>query len=169
MTGIRRPPSSDGLPHLSACKPAAFGVMHQAIALPGAVLPAALAYAAPREALADGDVNVVAKDLEVYATSEPPPGYSLETEIEGVVPAADRDRWLALYVLCTLDPADDAKTREFDLRSRRINGGEIDQERIDTVVSEGTTEVWEVENGHGQPDTFDVHYLWPRAATVRPR
>jgi hypothetical protein len=48
--------------------------MHQAILMPGAVLPVALAYAALREALADDDVNVVAKTLEVYATSEPPPG-----------------------------------------------------------------------------------------------
>jgi FtsP/CotA-like multicopper oxidase with cupredoxin domain len=137
--------------------------MHQAIALPGTVSPAALAYAAPRETLADGDVKVVGKDLEVYATSEPPPGYSLEAEIEGVVPAADGDRWLALYVLCTLDPADAAQTREFELRSRRINGEEMDQERIDTVVSKGTTEVWEVENGHGQPHTFDVHDVLPPA------
>jgi hypothetical protein len=39
--------------------------MHEAILLPGAVLPAELAYAALREALADDDVDVVAKDLEV--------------------------------------------------------------------------------------------------------
>ena len=63
--------------------------MHQAILLPGAVLPAELAYGALREALADDDVDVVAKDLEVYAPSEPPPGYSLDNEIEGVVRAAD--------------------------------------------------------------------------------
>ena len=63
--------------------------MHQAILLPGAVLPAELAYAALREALADDDVDVVAKDLEVYAPSEPPPGYSLDNEIEGVARAAD--------------------------------------------------------------------------------
>ncbi len=63
--------------------------MHQAILLPGAVLPAELAYAALREALADDDVAVVVKDLEVYAMSEPPPGYSLDIEIEGVVHAAD--------------------------------------------------------------------------------
>jgi pimeloyl-ACP methyl ester carboxylesterase len=63
--------------------------MHEAILLPGAVLPAALAYAALRQALAGDDVNVVAQTLEVYATSEPPPGYSLDIEIEGVVRAAD--------------------------------------------------------------------------------
>ena len=63
--------------------------MHQAILLPGAVLPAALAYAALREAIADDDVDVVAKTLEIYLMSEPPPGYSLDIEIEGVVRAAD--------------------------------------------------------------------------------
>jgi FtsP/CotA-like multicopper oxidase with cupredoxin domain len=56
-----------------------------------------------------------------------------------------------------LDPADAAQTREFELRSRRINDEEMDMERIDTVVSVDTTEVWEVENGHGQPHTFHVH------------
>src|SRR5918995_4879340 len=56
-----------------------------------------------------------------------------------------------------LDPADAAETREFELRSRRINGEEMDMERIDTVVTKDTTEIWEVENGHGQPHTFHVH------------
>jgi hypothetical protein len=70
--------------------------MHQAIALPGAVLPAELAYAALREALADDDVDIVSKDLEVYATSAPPPGYSLDTEIEGVARAADSAGFRAL-------------------------------------------------------------------------
>jgi blue copper oxidase len=56
-----------------------------------------------------------------------------------------------------LDPSDAVETREFELRSRRINGEEMDMERIDTVVTRGTTEVWAVENGHGQPHTFHVH------------
>jgi blue copper oxidase len=59
--------------------------------------------------------------------------------------------------IAELDPDDAAETREFDLRSRRINGEEMDMDRIDTVVRKGTTEVWEVENGHGQPHTFHVH------------
>lgn len=63
--------------------------MHQTILLPGAVLPAEFAYAALRAALADEDIDVVAQDLEVYVMSEPPPGYSLDIEIEGVVRAAD--------------------------------------------------------------------------------
>lgn len=68
---------------------AAFGVIHQAILLPGAVLPAAPAYAALCEALAGDHADLIAKDLEVYAMSEPPPGYSLDVEIEGVARAAD--------------------------------------------------------------------------------
>jgi blue copper oxidase len=56
-----------------------------------------------------------------------------------------------------LDPGEAAETREFELRSRRINDEEFDMERIDTVVTKDTTEVWEVENGHGQPHTFHPH------------
>ena len=62
-----------------------------------------------------------------------------------------------LVDISELDPGDAAETREFELRSRRINDKEMDMERIDTVVSLDTTEIWEVENGHGQPHTFHVH------------
>ena len=48
--------------------------------LPGIVLPAEPAYGALIEALGP-DVEAVAKDLEVYATPEPPQDYSLELEI----------------------------------------------------------------------------------------
>jgi hypothetical protein len=51
------------------------------ILLPGIVLPAEPAYGALIEALGP-DVEAVAKDLEVYATPEPPQDYSLEVEIE---------------------------------------------------------------------------------------
>jgi pimeloyl-ACP methyl ester carboxylesterase len=61
---------------------------HQAILLPGSVLPRDLAYGALIEAMSDG-VDARAKDLEVYATDEPPPGYGLESEIEGVLREAD--------------------------------------------------------------------------------
>ena len=47
--------------------------------LPGAVLPAQPAYGALIEALGP-DVQAVAKDLELYAGDEPPPGWSLDTE-----------------------------------------------------------------------------------------
>src|SRR5207247_2438357 len=62
-------------------------VAPQAIFLPGGVMPADLAYGALLEALGD-DVEAVAKDLEVYAGPEPPPDYTLEYEIDGVLRAA---------------------------------------------------------------------------------
>ena len=50
------------------------------ILLPGIVLPVEPAYGALIAALGP-DVEAVAKDLEVYATQEPPEDYSLEVEI----------------------------------------------------------------------------------------
>lgn len=61
---------------------------HEAILLPGAVLPADLAYGGLLEALGDG-VAVRAKDLELYRGDEPRAGYGLETEIDGILRAAD--------------------------------------------------------------------------------
>ena len=60
------------------------GPRHEVILVPGAVLPAELACRALLQALGD-DVVAVAKDLEVYAGHEPPPGYTLDTEVEGLV------------------------------------------------------------------------------------
>ena len=62
------------------------------ILLPGAVLPADLAYGALIEALRD-EVEAVAKDLEVYAGDAPPVEYSLDTEVAGVVREADARGW----------------------------------------------------------------------------
>src|SRR5205809_2324412 len=59
----------------------------QAILLPGGVMPADLAYGALLEALGD-DVHAIAKDLEVYRGPEPPPGYTLDHEVEGVLRTA---------------------------------------------------------------------------------
>jgi pimeloyl-ACP methyl ester carboxylesterase len=59
----------------------------EAIFLPGGVMPADLAYGPLLEALGD-DVEAIAKDLEVYAGPEPPPGYSLDDEIAGVLRTA---------------------------------------------------------------------------------
>src|SRR5438045_4067123 len=59
----------------------------RAILLPGGVMPADLAYGALIEALGD-DVEAIAKDLEVYAGPEPPPGYTLDNEIDGIARAA---------------------------------------------------------------------------------
>jgi pimeloyl-ACP methyl ester carboxylesterase len=61
---------------------------HAVILLPGAVLPAALAYAALLDALGDA-VQPVAKELEVYAGAEPPAGYTLAVEVEGILRTAE--------------------------------------------------------------------------------
>jgi pimeloyl-ACP methyl ester carboxylesterase len=57
------------------------------ILLPGAVLPAELAYEALLNA-AGPDVEAVAKDLEVYGGEERPSDYSLDIEIEGILRVA---------------------------------------------------------------------------------
>ena len=57
------------------------------ILLPGIVLPAELAYAALLERL--GQVDALAKDLEIYAADEPRSDYTLDVEVEGVVRAAE--------------------------------------------------------------------------------
>lgn len=59
----------------------------QAILLPGAVMPADLAYEALLRALGD-DVHAIAKDLELYADADPPPAYTLQHEIDGVLRTA---------------------------------------------------------------------------------
>jgi pimeloyl-ACP methyl ester carboxylesterase len=54
-----------------------------AIMLPGAIMPATLAYA-NLLAVFDPDVHAVPKELEVYAGPQPPADYSLETELVGI-------------------------------------------------------------------------------------
>ena len=56
---------------------------HDVILVPGAVLPAGPAYGALRDAFGE-EVVAVAKELEVYGGEAPPPGYTLEVEVEGV-------------------------------------------------------------------------------------
>jgi pimeloyl-ACP methyl ester carboxylesterase len=63
-------------------------VPHQVILLPGSVLPAEQSYQALLTALGDR-VEAVAKDLELYATDEPPAGYRLELEGDGILREAD--------------------------------------------------------------------------------
>jgi pimeloyl-ACP methyl ester carboxylesterase len=58
------------------------------IALPGGVMPAAVRYAPLVSALGD-EVQFQTKDLEVYAGEEPPAGYSIELEVEGLARFAD--------------------------------------------------------------------------------
>jgi pimeloyl-ACP methyl ester carboxylesterase len=68
------------------------------ILLPGAVLPAELAYGALIAALGP-KVDAVAKDLEVYAPPEPPEDYSLETEIAGVLREVDARDWNRFHLV----------------------------------------------------------------------
>jgi pimeloyl-ACP methyl ester carboxylesterase len=70
----------------------------RAILLPGAVLPAELAYA-PLIAALGPDVEAVTKDLELYATPQPPEGYSLDLEVEGVVREADALGWETFHLI----------------------------------------------------------------------
>ncbi len=60
----------------------------QAILLPGAVLPAELAYPATVEALGPG-VDARFKELEIYADDEPPEGNVFQHEVEGIRAFAD--------------------------------------------------------------------------------
>ncbi|MBT2534556.1 alpha/beta hydrolase [Arthrobacter sp. ISL-69] len=69
----------------------------RATLLPGAVLSAPLAYGALVEALGP-DVDAAAKDLELYAGEVPPPGWSLDTEIEGVLREADARGWETFHL-----------------------------------------------------------------------
>jgi pimeloyl-ACP methyl ester carboxylesterase len=62
------------------------------VLLPGVVLPADLAYGALLDGLG-AEVEAVAKDLELYAGPEPPPDYSLDDEIAGVLREADARGW----------------------------------------------------------------------------
>jgi pimeloyl-ACP methyl ester carboxylesterase len=68
------------------------------ILLPGAVLPVELAYGALVAALGP-DVEAVAKDLEVYATPDPPEDYGLEVEIAGVLREADARGWERFHLV----------------------------------------------------------------------
>ena len=63
-------------------------MQREAILLPGVVLPAELAYGGLLEALGE-EVQAIAKDLELYAGQAPPPDYTLEHEVDGVLRAAD--------------------------------------------------------------------------------
>jgi pimeloyl-ACP methyl ester carboxylesterase len=68
------------------------------ILLPGAVLPAHLAYKALIEALGP-EVEAVAKELELYQTDEPPAGWTLDTEVDGVLREADERGWQTFHLV----------------------------------------------------------------------
>ncbi len=61
---------------------------HRVVLLPGAVLPAELAYAALLQVLGER-VDAVTKDLEVYADDQPPLGFDLGMEAAAVLREAD--------------------------------------------------------------------------------
>ena len=56
--------------------------------LPGGVLPAEPAYAALLQELGER-VDAVTKDLEVYSGDQPPSGFGLRTEVDGILREAD--------------------------------------------------------------------------------
>lgn len=62
---------------------------HQVVFVPGGFQPAAMRYQPLLSELGE-EVEPVLKDLEVYAGAEPPPDYSVETEITGIGSAADQ-------------------------------------------------------------------------------
>lgn len=70
----------------------------RAILLPGSVLPAQAAYGGLIAALGP-DVQAIAKDLELYADDEPPPDWSLDTEIDGVLREADTRGWETFHLV----------------------------------------------------------------------
>ena len=77
-----------------AATPATFRV----VLLPGIVLPAELAYRALLDVLGD-TADALVKDLEVYASEDPPSGYGLELEAAGMLQAADRHGWNRFHVV----------------------------------------------------------------------
>jgi len=56
-----------------------------------------------------------------------------------------------------LDEAEVAATRTFVMRNLRMNGQFMDMNRIDEVVTVGTTEVWVVRNEDPMPHNFHIH------------
>jgi pimeloyl-ACP methyl ester carboxylesterase len=66
--------------------------------LPGSVLPAEIAYASLVAALRS-EAEVVAKDLEVYATDEAPSDYTLDLEVGGVLREADARGWERFHLV----------------------------------------------------------------------
>jgi pimeloyl-ACP methyl ester carboxylesterase len=68
------------------------------ILLPGAVLPANLAYGALVDALGD-EVETVANDLELYGGDQPPVDYSLDTEVAGVLREAHARGWERFHLV----------------------------------------------------------------------
>jgi pimeloyl-ACP methyl ester carboxylesterase len=62
------------------------------ILLPGIVMPAGAAFGDLLAELGSA-VDAVAKDLEVYSADAPPPDYTLDLEVEGVLASARKRAW----------------------------------------------------------------------------
>jgi FtsP/CotA-like multicopper oxidase with cupredoxin domain len=74
-------------------------------------------------------------------------------ELRGAAPVPAR---LARHA--PLDPGSATRTRRIEITSSNsIDGKSMDMDRIDQVVTVGTTEVWEVRNGSGSFHNFHVH------------
>jgi FtsP/CotA-like multicopper oxidase with cupredoxin domain len=56
-----------------------------------------------------------------------------------------------------LSEADATRTREFRLDGRKINGRGMNMQRIDEVVTVGSTEIWDVFNQNLYPHNFHIH------------
>jgi pimeloyl-ACP methyl ester carboxylesterase len=70
----------------------------EVIMLPGGVVPANLAYSDLIDALGS-EVEAVAKELEIYAGREPPPGYSLGYEIDGILRIASETGFTRFHLV----------------------------------------------------------------------
>lgn len=57
-------------------------------------------------------------------------------------------------------------TRSFELNGREINGERMDMERIDELVTVGSTEVWEVRSSQPIPHSFHIHDVQFRVLSV---
>lgn len=66
--------------------------------LPGSVLPAQDAYGGLVEVLGS-DVDALVKDLEVYASPEPPLTYTLDSEVDGLLRGADERGWSDFHLV----------------------------------------------------------------------
>jgi pimeloyl-ACP methyl ester carboxylesterase len=66
--------------------------------LPGSVLPAQAAYGGLVEVLGS-DVDAMVKDLEVYSSPAPPPDYSLDHEVDGLLREAAQRGWTRFHLV----------------------------------------------------------------------
>jgi pimeloyl-ACP methyl ester carboxylesterase len=70
----------------------------RALLLPGAVLPARLAYEQLLGVLGP-ELEPIAKELELYASDEPPPGYTLDLEVDAALREAEARGWERFHVV----------------------------------------------------------------------